>query len=131
MDLHYGKTILKPCWDFHCFFIVEHSCDKEFMCQQALQLLMSQCHNYKFHGAHCRDWELAFDEVDMLLHQNDEDEIALTSLWEDINEFIDTLELTLSLRSFVPFDIYLIYDAKEKYQAVLKKLEEKEAEDAL
>ncbi len=125
MDLHYGKTMLKPYREFHCFFIVDHSCDKDFMRQQALQLLLSQCHNYEFHGTYCREWELAFDEVDIILHPNDGDEISLTNSWKDIDAFVDTLELTLSLSSFVPFDVYLIYDDDAIYQAVLNKLEEK------
>ena len=131
MDLHYGKTMLKPYRQFHCFFIVEHSCNKDFMHQQALQLLMSQCCNFEFHGACCREWELAFDEMDIMIHPNEEDEIAITNSWEDIDDFVETLELTLSLRPIVPFDVYLIYDDEAKYQMVIKKLEEIEATSTL
>ena len=94
------------------------------MHQQALQLLMSQCCNFEFHGACCREWELAFDEMDIMIHPNEEDEIAITSSWEDIDDFVETLELALSLRPIVPFDVYLIYDDEAKYQMVIKKLEE-------
>ena len=65
MDLFTGKTTLTPNRNFHCFFIVEHTYDKAFVREQALQLLMSQCKNFEFYGTYSRDWELGFDEVDV------------------------------------------------------------------
>lgn len=112
-----------PYYDFHCFFIVEHTNDKDFIHHEALHLLMSQCRNYEFYGACCREWELGFDEVDIMLHPGDDDDIALTSAWKDIDAFVDALDFALSLSAAVPFEVYLIYDDEGKYQTVLKKLE--------
>ena len=54
MDLYYGKTNLTPYRDFQCFFIVEHSCSEEFIRNQALTLLTSQCKNVDFYGAYSK-----------------------------------------------------------------------------
>lgn len=124
LDLYYGKTNLKPCRDFQCFFIVEHPCSEEFIHDQALTLLTSQCKNFDFYGAYSKKWDIGFDLVDIQLHPNDDDmEIALTSAWEDFDNFVDALELALSTRTFIPCDIYLIYDDEVIYQKVLERLE--------
>ena len=84
---------------------------------------MSQCRNYDFYGAFSREWELAFDTTDIMLHPNGHDNIALTSSWKELDDFIDALELALSMRPVVPFDIFLIYDDEAIYQTVLQKLQ--------
>ena len=122
MDLFTGKTMLASNRSFHCFFIVEHSSDKTFIREQALQLLMSQCKNFEFYGTYCREWELGFDEVDVLLHPGDDEDIALTSAWDDLDAFVESLEVALSSRTFIPSDIYLIYDDDAIYKAVLQKV---------
>jgi len=122
MDLLTGKTMLAPNRNFHCFFIVEHTSDKAFIRAQALQLLMSQCKNFAFYGTYCRDWELGFDEVDMMLHPGDDENIALTSAWDDLDSFVESLEVALSSRTFIPSDIYLIYDDEAVYKTVLQKV---------
>lgn len=123
MDLYYGKTNLKPCHDFQCFFIVEHPCSDEFIHNQALMLLTSQCENFDFYGAYSRKWDIGFDLVDMQLHPNEADmDVALTSARDNLDDFVDALELALSTRTFIPCDIYLIYDDKEIYETVLARL---------
>lgn len=122
MDLITGKTTLTPTRNFHCFFIVEHTYDKAFVREQALQLLMSQCKNFEFYGTYSRDWELGFDEVDVMLHPGDDEDIALTSAWNNFDAFVESLEVALSSRTFIPSDIYLIYDDDAVYKAVLQKV---------
>lgn len=122
IDLFIGKTMLTANQNFHCFFIVEHTFDKAFIREQTLQLLLSQCKNFEFYGTYCRDWELGFDEVDVMLHPGDDENIALTSAWSNLDAFTESLEVALSSRSFIPSDIYLIYDDKAVYNAVLQKV---------
>ena len=122
IDLHYGKTNLLPYRDFICFFIVEHPNCKEFIRQEALQLLMSQCTHFEFYGAYSEEWGIGFSETGCMLHPSDDK--AKIVRWEDIDLFAQSLELMLSQRPFVPFDIYLIYDDEETYRVVLKKVEE-------
>lgn len=123
LDLYYGKTNLKPYRDFYCFFIVEHPCSDEFIHDQALMLLMSQCNNFDFYGAYSKQWDIGFDLVDIQLHPTDDDMgIALTSAWESLDDFVDALELALSVRTFIPYDVYLIYDDETIYKEVLERL---------
>lgn len=123
LDLYYGKTNLKPHRDFYCFFIVEHPCADEFIHDQALMLLTSQCRNFDFYGAFSKQWDMGFDLVDIQLHPNDDDmDIALTSAWESFDDFVDALELALSARTFIPYDVYLIYDDDVIYKKVIERL---------
>lgn len=121
--LYIGEINLKVNHTAHFFFIVEHSNNKEFIHKQALELLVPQCKWFEFYGRYRNEWELGFDEIDIMLHPNDEDEdIALTSSWNDIESFVDTLKFTLSTRSIVPCDIYLLYDDENIYKDVLNRL---------
>ena len=122
MDLFTGKTMLAPNRNFHCFFIVEHTSDKAFIREQALQLLMSQCKNFEFYGTYCRDWELVFDEIDIMLHPGDDEDIALTSAWDNLDAFVESIEVALSTRTFIPSDINLIYDDESVYKTVVQKV---------
>ena len=122
MDLLPGNTILTPNRNRHCFMIVEHTFDKALIRDQALQLLMTQCKKFEFFGTYCRDWELGFDEVDVMLHPDDDEDIALTSAWDTLDAFVDALEVALSSSPFIPSDIYLIYDDEAIYRNVLQKV---------
>ena len=124
MDLLYGKTNLKPHRDFYCFFIIEQPHDEEFIRKQALQLIMSQCKNFHFYGAHSSKWDIAFDEADISVHSN-EDDWAMTSWWDNIESFVDALDLEIGSRPFIPRDIYLIYDDVDTYKKVLSMLRHK------
>ncbi len=124
MDLLYGKTNLKPFQNFHCFFILEHPHDEEYIKEQALELLTSQCKNFDFYGKHSKEWDIAFDLVDISLHPDDDDmDIALTSQWDSLDSFVDALDVALSSRTFTPCDIYLIYDDEGTYKRVLNELQ--------
>lgn len=123
LDLHTGKTNFKPRHEIQCFFLVEHPCSEEFIEEQALQLLMTLCRNFDFYGAYSKQWDIGFDLVDVMLHPNENDwDIALTSQWDDFDEFVDALQLAISCRYFVPCDIYLIYDDVLLYHRVLDRL---------
>lgn len=50
--------------------------------------------------------------------------VALTSGWDSIEDFADALDVELSLRTFVPHDIFLIYDDVRIYNDVVACLEE-------
>lgn len=50
------------------------------------------------------------------------EEVALTSSIDTFDDFVDELGELLSIRPFVPFYIYLIYDDRDIYAEVLKRL---------
>lgn len=126
LDLYYGKAELKPFRNFKCFFIVEHPCDKDFIQQQALMLLLTQCKEFHFYGKQSQLWENEFDFIDSQLHPADDDmDIALTSAWSSLEGFVEALEVSLSERSFVPYDMLLIYDDEGIYSKVLEILKKK------
>ncbi len=85
---------------------------------------MSQCKNFHFYGAHSSKWDIAFDEADISVHSNEED-WAMTSWWDNIESFVDALDLEIGSRPFIPRDIYLIYDDVDTYKKVLSMLRHK------
>lgn len=120
----YGKIELNPTHGFSCFFIVEHIDDKEFIKDQALQLLLSGCRNFDFYGKKKDAWHFGVDEADMMLYPNMTYEtVALTSGWVSIEEFVEELHYVLSQRPFLPHDYYLLYDDHEIYQNTLELLD--------
>ena len=119
-DLRSVKTVLRPS---HCFFITEHVCNKALIHKLALQLFRGQCKNFEFYGARCSERELEFDEFDIMLHPGDDEDIALTSAWKSMDQFVDALDFALSIRKIVPLDVFLLYDDTKTYQTVLQKLE--------
>lgn len=124
-EMYRGKLELKPTHGFSCFFIVEHIADKEFVKNQAMQLLLAGCRNFNFYGNAEPIWHLIVDETDILLYPDSTSEsVALTSGWDSIEDFADALDVELSLRTFVPHDIFLIYDDVRIYNDVVACLEE-------
>lgn len=122
-DLKYGKIELKPMHGFSCFFIVEHTDSKEFIKDQVIQLLLAGCRNFELYGKMKPLWHNGFDEADILLFPNSTSEtVALTSGWDTLEEFAETLHDELSLRPFVPHDYYLLYDDSNVYKKVLESL---------
>lgn len=123
-DVHYGKIDLKSTHRFSCFFIVQHTDDKKFIKDQAIQLLLAGCRNFDFYGKMESLWHSEFDEADILLFPDSTAEtVALTSGWETLVEFVDALHAELSLRSFVPHDYYLLYDDAALYKEALRLLD--------
>ena len=123
LDLYAGKTNLPDSRSFYCFFIVDHPCSEEFIHDQALQLLMTPCRDFHFYGTYSKQWDVGFDWIDYTLHPDDDDmDIASTSQWDQLDQFVDALHSVLSLRSITKFDVYLIYDDISLYRTVLEKL---------
>ena len=122
-DLLYGKIDLNPIHTFSCFFIVEHTFDVEFIKEQAIQLLLAGCQSFDFYGKAEPNWQIGVDEANILLYSKSNPETdVLTSGWSTMEEFADALNSVLSLRTFVPYDVYLIYDDEEIYKNVMKRL---------
>ena len=59
----------------------------------------------------------------MLFPQNsyNEESFQINQL-EDFDEFVERIFDTITTRSIVPFDVWLIYDDEKMYKNVLKKL---------
>lgn len=122
-ELLYGKIELKPTHRFSCFLIVEHTFDVDFIKDQAIQLFLAGCQSFDFYGKAEPNWHLGVDEANILLHSKSNPETdVLTSGWSILEEFADALNSVLSLRTFVPHDVYLIYDDEEIYKNVMKRL---------
>lgn len=97
--------------------------DKDFIKKQALQLLVAGCENFNFYGSAESIWHFIVDEVDILLNPDSTSEaVVLTSGWNSINDFVDALVREISVRAFVPHDIYLIYDDEKIFRDVLQRL---------
>lgn len=122
--LVYGKIDLNPTHRFSCFFIVQHTDDTEFIKKQAMQLLLAGCRNFDFFGKKEPLWHLGFDDVDIMLNPNSTPEnVALTSGWSTLDDFVEALDLVISVRPIVPHDTYLLYDDRAIYEEVLRRLD--------
>ena len=119
--LLYGKTNLRPYRDFYCYFIAEHTHDPEYIRQQMIQLLMSQCYGFDFFGVHSKVWAQELYTADRMIYSSTEQRYYLNQ-WDHINDFVGALRGILSCHPLVPHDVYLIYDDAEIYQKVLDML---------
>ena len=125
-EIFYGKIDLKITHGFSCFFIVEHTTDKTYIKDQVMQLLLTGCRNFDFYGAAEPVWHLCVDEVNSILYPDPTPEnVALTSGWNSIKDFVDALDEQLSSRPFVLHDFYLIYDDAGIYAEVLRMLDDR------
>ncbi len=125
-NLLYGKIDLNPTHTWSFYYVVENTINKEFIEKEALKtVLLVNEHSREFHfyGKQAQHWENAFDLADITIRPNSTDEdVALTMVYHDLDEFIDTLQEEMSARYFVPHDTYLIYDDENTYKYVLNKL---------
>lgn len=126
VSLLYGKIDLKPTHTWSFYYVVESTTDKEFIEKEALKtVLLVNEHSREFHfyGTQSQLWENAFDLADITIRPNAIDqEIALTMVYSDLDEFIDVLQEEISARCFVPHDTYLIYDDENIYKQILSRL---------
>ena len=122
-DLVYGKIDLKNLHHFSCFFIVQHVDNKKFIKDQAIQLLLAGCRNFDFFGNKEPIWHLGVDEADILLYPDaSSEDVALTSGWQTLEEFAETLDVCLSERICVPHDFFFFYDDYEIYNKTMRLL---------
>ena len=125
-NLFYGKIDLKPTHTWSFYYVVENTTDKKVIEQEALKtVLLVNKHSREFHfyGKQAQCWENAFDLTDITMRPNaTHQEIALTMVYNDLEEFIDMLQEEISVRHIVPHDTYLIYDDENVYKQILSKL---------
>ena len=123
-DLINGRIDFKTGHYSSCFFIVQHTDDREFIKKQAIQLLVAGCQDFHFFGEKQSIWRRGFDEAILLLQPNATREItAQTKGWCNLEEFVMLLHNYTSFRPLVPTDSYLLYDHEESYKEVLRRLD--------
>lgn len=104
--------------DFHkksCFFLISHITDSTFIRALAEYLLEAGGRDFHFWGDKESVWHLLFDEVDVeRTIENDLEDIALTSGYDNIEDFSRELWMQFSQ------DVYLFYDDLDAYQRVFQ-----------
>ena len=119
-ELIRGKIELKPTHSFSCFFIVQHTDDKHFIKEQALQLLLAGCRIFHFFGTYASEWKCGINEARLLAFPVTTSYTTVeSSAWDSLDEFIEQLRIALTTRGIVPCDYYLLYDDEKLYQQVL------------
>ena len=122
-DLFYGKIDLKLTRDFTCFFIVNHTNDREFIEKTSMDFILSGCKDFHFFGTYEPEWHLAFDLMDSMIFPNSTYEtVARTSGYDSIDDFSASLREMVFARTFVPHDFYLIYDDEVLYRKTISLL---------
>ena len=100
--------------------------EREIVEKEALKtILIANKHSRGFHfyGKQAQFWENSFDLADVRIRPNASyEEVALTVVYNEIDEFVDELKNEISVRSVVPHDVYLIYDDECIYKQILSKL---------
>lgn len=126
VNLLLGKSNLTPERAWSLYYIVENTTDKEFIEKEALQtvlLVNTYSREFHFYGMQAQLWENAFDLADVAIRSTASDEeIALTMVYRNLDDFIDNLQEEIAERDFVSRDIYLIYDDETLYKHILTKL---------
>lgn len=123
-DLVYGKIDLKYGHTFSCYFIVRHADDLEFIEKQALQLLLAGCQSFIFWGDKASAWRQIVTRRDRILRSIPTSEATIfTSDHTELDTFSSVLFREISVRSFIPHDVYLLYDDETIYEEVLQRLE--------
>lgn len=123
VDMYCGKIDLTKHRASVFFFIVEHTEDEDFISKQAVQLLTVRCRDFHFFGKQEPIWHFGFDVADMMMYPDStSNTVALTSGYENFDEFVDEIRECINCRYLVPTDVYLVYDDKEVYHKVLRKL---------
>lgn len=91
--------------------------------KKATLLVNEHSREFHFYGKQAQQWENSFDLADITIRPNaTHKEIALTMVYNELEEFIDILQEEISMRYFVPHDTYLLYDDENIYEQVLSKL---------
>lgn len=124
IDLMSGEISIHPEHAFSCFFIVQHMNDKLFIDQLGQRLLLAGCKDYTFYGEREPLWHLLFDEADILLNPDAEEDIAMTSGSSTLEDFADELDSALSWHREEPYDIFLLYDDRDLCEIVLSLLQD-------
>ena len=125
-DLVTGVIDLNQTHRTICFLIVQHTNDREFICSQALQFLLANCRVFVFFGNHEELWHQGFEEVRSRLfpYQTPENTVLICGCSSFI-DFVEKLTGELTTRSFIPYDIYLLYDDEEILEDVLRELKKR------
>lgn len=118
LNLYTGVIRYHEGHTFSCFFIVEHTDDKEYIKKHALELMTAGCRNSNFYGKQAKLWENIYASVDIYKNQNEYNCTAI-STWDKIESFVDALRFELSARTLIPHDVYLIYDDDQIGEQVL------------
>ena len=121
LDLCRGIMDLSKNHGAYCFLIVEHKHDLDFIRKQALSLIVAGCRNLSFYGKEQETWHFETDRADIQMYP-DSETVALTSGFDNLDEFVHELKTIISARPIVPFSTFLIYDDREIYSEVLKRL---------
>ena len=120
-DLHFGKIEIKPDHYCSCFFIVQRTDDREFIKDQAIQLLLAGCRNYDFYGEKRKIWETGLEEAyRIVLPENSVENTIRLNRWDIIEDFVAVLNKSISMRPIVPCDHFLLYDDMKIYEAVVE-----------
>lgn len=124
--IRHDKIDFEPTHTYYFYYIVDNIIDREFIDKEAIQVVSSvneTSRRFHFYGKQAQIWENEFDLADIAIHPNATiQEIALTMVYTDLEEFIETLQEEISTKHLIPHDIYLMYDDESICQQILSKL---------
>ena len=121
-DLASGQIELVLSHGLSCFFIVQHSPDPDNAKKQMMPLLLAQCSGFHFLGAQRSIWNRELMDLQHQISGGIEDMKFQCVSYDSIGSFVTAISDELSIRPFVPHDLYLLYDDEALYQETLLRL---------
>ncbi len=125
LNLLYGKVSINATHNSILFYIVEHTEDVQFIRKEAMQIAsQTGIDEVYLYGEKESLWHQIFDETDIQIKGESED-ILLTCSYITIDDLINELIEVSTTYTFVPLDCYLIYDDRNIYEDIKKRLRDK------
>ena len=122
-DLRWGEISINPTHTFSCFLIIQHEEGTEFIQKNAVSLLLSGCREFGLFGEKWSKWKDGIVNAHRCMFPvsspKSQPEI---SVYGSQQALTDKIREDLSLRPFIPHDMYLLYDDDAIYQEALKSL---------
>ena len=112
---------IAPNKNAHCYFIVQKPFNSKLASELLASFVLKGCRDFVFWGMEQNQWHTACDMVDIENNRAWEEDISLTTSYDEIGEFAYELKLNLEIADpSEPF--FLFYDDMDAYSEVVKRL---------
>ena len=114
-NLYCGEIEVKIGYTLSVYFIVNKTCEQDFIRKTALQFLIDKHISYYFFGKYSNEWITEFEKAAELMN------LKCCPPFQNIetcNELVERIQFESHLRPIVPFEMYIVYDDAELYQRI-------------
>ena len=122
-DLYTGK-IMRKAGSLDLFFITEKEDRKDYIRDQALQLIMTDWGytTFSFFGKMSKTWTQILKQYEKQIFGFHADMSSPISQQDEFDTYVEDIYHALCSTGITPHETYLVYDDKELFQIVLESL---------